>query len=147
MTLPLPTDPRKAALDAACAAIDAAFGEAAIIARHKAMARTALRSLSGSLHATAFLTFVGRYEGIVSMLPEDFAAALRKVESMLVLERSLHRRKAEGDWFLRPSRTRLAILTESRMLLRWMRRRGQARHWGAVIEALIAPVWARAAAE
>lgn len=148
----LPLSPERtaaveAALGKACARIDREFGEGAIIARHKQMARTALRGLAGELGGTAVYAFARRYGDLAERLPAEFDAALRAVETMLAAERTLHRRYAAGAWFARPSRTRLAVLSEYRLMLRWLRRHGHGAVYAAAVDVMTRPLWARAAAE
>jgi hypothetical protein len=144
---PLPAPAARAALAAACAAIERAFGAAAIHARHRQAAKAALRSVADGLSAAAAHALARRYGDLADVLPEDLAAALRAVETRLAQERTLHRRCAAGAWYLRPSRTRLAVLTEARLILRWLRRHGHAAHFVPARAALTAPAWTDAAAE
>jgi hypothetical protein len=143
----LPSPAASDAVAAACAAIARAFGATAIMAQHRQMARTALRGLAAGRSDGALDALARRYGALAEVLPEDFTAALRAVETRLAQERTLHRRHAAGAWYLRPSRSRLAILSEARLILRFLRRYGHAAKFAPTLSALTAPPWARTAAE
>lgn len=132
----LPAAP-KAALDAALAAIDAAFGEHRIIADRKRMARVMLQAAAGLRRWEGRYAFWGRYRQLARPVCDALTLdeAVAALETEFVLARSRLKRSAGNWWADKGLPRRVDHMREARMMLRWCRRYDQ-RAFVGIIERL-----------
>lgn len=119
-----PVPPVIAALRQGCAAIAATFGApirpgesvgnaiaSVIQAKCEAQARNGEMALRGDLGDFYRRLYQRRYE-------EFCALSLEEIDRQIAFQRALFDRREAGEWYVRPSRKRLALLTEYALILK-----------------------------
>lgn len=124
------------------AKIDLAFGEGGDMRRRKTFCRSMIKGATGQLGETGEHAVRARYGRFADQLREgcEIEEAIFEIEKRFVTERMWHRRDAA--YGRHRARLDLMVLTEARMLLRWMRRRKLRVRWDAAHVAPTAPVFA-----